>query len=224
MTTTSTDYSAYTTGTSSTSTTSSATASSATTAYNTFLSLLTTQLQHQDPLNPTETDTFTSQLIQLSSVEQQLKINETLTSMSSDLTAITAANGLGYIGKTITASGSTVPLQDGSADWNYTLGSTAYSVKLSVVNSDGTTVYSTTGDTASGSHSFSWDGKTTSGTAAPAGDYTLKVEAYDTAGKAVTTSTEISGVVTGVDNSSGSTVLKIGDIEVALSKVTSLTN
>src|ERR1700735_1652211 len=95
-----------------------------TTAYNTFITLLTAQLQHQDPLNPTNTDTFTQELIQLSGVEQQLDTNQTLSSMNTDLSTITQANGLGYVGKTVTASGATSPIQSGTAQWDYTLNST----------------------------------------------------------------------------------------------------
>src|ERR1700756_3536763 len=98
---------------SSSSSSNSASASSASNAYNTFITLLTSQLQHQDPLNPTNTDTFTQELIQLSGVEQQLTTNSTLSSINTDLTTITQANGLGYVGKTVTASGATAPLQSG---------------------------------------------------------------------------------------------------------------
>ncbi|MEA4839180.1 MAG: flagellar hook capping FlgD N-terminal domain-containing protein [Rhodospirillaceae bacterium] len=223
MTTTSTDYSSY-TASSGTSSTGAAAASSAATAYNTFLKLLTTQLRNQDPLNPTATDTFTTQMIQLSSVEQQLKLNDTLTSMASNLSSITAANGLGYVGKTVTAAGDTVPMQDGSCNWRYTLASTAHEVKLSVVDEKGNTVYSTTGDAQAGTHAFSWDGTTTAGGKAGDGTYTLKISAYNGSGNAVSTSTSIVGKVTGVDNSTGSTVLKIGSVSVDIGKVTNLSS
>ena len=223
---TSNDYTQYVTSSSSSSSSSSSAtdSSSVSTAYATFLKLLTTQLQNQNPLDPTDTTQMTTEMIQLSGVEQQLKANDTLSSISSDLSSITMANGIGYIGKTITAAGDTVPIQDGSCDWNYVVSSTAYAVKLEVVDSDGDTVYSTTGDATSGTHSFSWDGKTTDGSTVSSGDYTLKVSAYDSEGTAVNTATQIIGVVTGVDSSSGTTELKIGDVDVALSDVSSLTN
>jgi flagellar basal-body rod modification protein FlgD len=193
-------------------------------AYNTFLKLLTTQLQHQDPLNPTNTDTFTSEMIQLSGVEQQLQTNQTLSSMASNLNSITAANGLGYIGKKVTASGATVPLQNGSASWNYTLNQTASQVQLAVQDANGNTVWTGSGDPSSGQHNFSWNGKNSAGQAASSGDYTLQVTAVDSSGGAVTTSTNILGTVTGVDTSGDTTELKIGDISVPITSVTTLTN
>jgi flagellar basal-body rod modification protein FlgD len=197
-------------------------ATSVTTAYNTFITLLTTQLQHQDPLNPTNTDTFTQELIQLSGVEQQLQTNSTLSSMSTDLTAISQANGLGYVGKTITASGATAPLQNGEAQWSYSLNSPASSVTLSVQDASGNTVYSASGNPASGQHSFSWNGATNSGTTDSSGDFTLSVTAADASGNAVTTTTSMVGQVTGVDSSSGTTQLLLGDITVPVTNVTQI--
>src|SRR6201996_5577022 len=149
-------FAALTSGTGSSSSNSSS-ATSASNAYNTFITLLTSQLQHQDPLNPTNTDTFTQELIQLSGVEQQLTTNQTLSSMNTDLSTITQANGLGYVGKTVTASGATAPLQNGEAQWDYTLNSSAQVVTLNVKDSSGNTVYQTTGNTNSGEHTFSWN-------------------------------------------------------------------
>ncbi len=201
-----------------------AAAQTASNSYNTFLTLLTTQLQHQDPLDPTNTDQFTSEMIQLSGVEQELQTNQTLASMATDLNTITAANGLGYVGKTVTATGSTVPLQNGSANWTYTLANSAQNVTLTVKDSSGNTVWSGSGDASSGQHSFSWNGTTSSGTTVTSGDYTLNVAATDASGNPVTTTTDIVGTVTGVDTSTGTTNLQIGDVTVPVSDVTNLTN
>ncbi len=217
-------FSALTAGTGANSAASSASssASQVTNAYNTFITLLTAQLQHQDPLNPTNTDTFTQELIQLSGVEQQLTTNQTLSSMNTDLTTITQANGLGYVGKTVTAGGSVAPVQNGQAQWDYTLDSAAQQVTLNVRDSNGVTVYSTTGDANSGQHKFSWNGTSSSGTTVTSGDYTLSVTATDANGNSVSTSTAMIGQVTGVDTSSGSTQLQIGDVTVPIANVTAI--
>jgi flagellar basal-body rod modification protein FlgD len=201
-----------------------AAATSASATYNTFLTLLTTQLQNQDPLNPTNTDTFTSEMIQLSGVEQELAINNTLSTISTNLSSITASSGLGYIGKQVSAGGDTSPMQNGTAQWSYSLGSAAANVKLTVADASGNTVYSTSGDNGPGTHSFSWNGTNSSGGVSTSGDYTLSVTATDATGAPVTTSTDLVGTVTGVDTSSGSTLLQLGDINVPLANVTTLTN
>jgi len=213
-------YSSLVNGTSSSS--SSTSSSQVTSAYNTFITLLTSQLQHQDPLNPTNTDTFTQELIQLSGVEQQLTTNSTLSNINTDISTITQANGLGYVGKTVTASGTTAPLQSGKAQWDYTLNSSAHDVTLTVKDSSGNTVYSTSGNTNSGQHSFSWNGTTTGGSSLTSGDFTLNVSATDAGGNAVSTTTSMTGQVTGVDTSTGSTQLEIGDIKVPIGNVTAI--
>ncbi len=212
------------TSTTTSSSTSSSSDNSVSSTYSIFLKLLTTQLKNQDPTNAMDPTTFTNELISLTGVEQQEKTNTQLTTIANTLSSLTASNGLGYIGKTVEATGSTAPLQSGAADWNYNLASTAASVTLTVSDSSGNTVYSASGDTASGKHSFSWNGTETSGTTVTSGDYTLTVSATDSAGNTVSSTTTALGKVTGVDTSSGTTSLAMGDLSVALSNITSVTN
>ena len=56
--------------------------------FQTFLTLLTTQLQNQNPLDPLDTNQFTQQLVQFAGVEQQLKTNDQLASLVSGLTHV----------------------------------------------------------------------------------------------------------------------------------------
>jgi flagellar basal-body rod modification protein FlgD len=196
--------------------------SQVTNAYNTFITLLTSQLQHQDPLNPTDTDTFTQELIQLSGVEQQLTTNQTLSSIGADVKAIAAASGLGYVGRTVTTDGAASPLQNGQANWDYSLDAAAKQVTLNVKDASGNTVYSTGGDTASGRHSFSWNGTTSGGATLSSGDFTLSVDAVDATGGQVSTTTSMVGQVTGVDTSGGDVQLEVGDIKVPISAISAI--
>lgn len=202
---------------------SSSSTTDATTAYNTFLTLLTTELQNQDPLNPTDTSEFTNQLIGLSSVEQQESMNSTLSSILDSLNSYGLSNGVAYIDKSVTYSGDTAALQGGSANWQYTLSGDAASTKLTVTDSDGNVVWSGTGDTSSGTHSFSWDGTDSDGAAYTSGAYKLTVTSVDSSGATVSSSISAIGTVTGVDTSSGSTELQLGDdLSIALSDVTGI--
>lgn len=196
--------------------------SSAEQSYTTFLTLLTTQLQHQDPLNPTATDTFTSQMIQLSTVEQQLKTNTMLESIMGDLTSLSSSNGLGYVGKTITATGDTNALVDGEAKWRYALAGNAEKTTIQIKDSDGKVVYETTGETTAGIHDFTWDGTKTDGSAAPAGNYTIAVSSYSGSGAAIGVGTQIVGKVTGVDNTGSTSALLIGNILVDMNTVVNI--
>ncbi|MCR9068190.1 MAG: flagellar hook assembly protein FlgD [Rhodobacteraceae bacterium] len=77
-----------------------ASASAALTAdFDTFLRLLTAQMQNQDPLNPTDSTEFTAQLASFSAVEQQIRTNDLLTQMNAGLTRMSAADLGGWLGR-----------------------------------------------------------------------------------------------------------------------------
>ena len=111
--------------------------------FDTFLTLLTTQLQNQDPLEPLDTNQFTQQLVEFASVEQLIDQSaslEDLIALQEETTQIGAA---GYIGNTIEYDGSAAPFVDGKANWAYVLPSDATSVELKVLDSSGTAVFTT---------------------------------------------------------------------------------
>src|ERR1700744_3656694 len=70
--------------------------------FDTFLTLLTTQLQNQDPLSPMDSTQFTQQLVEYSQVEQQINTNTNLTSLISLQQAGAGAASVGYLGKNVT--------------------------------------------------------------------------------------------------------------------------
>jgi flagellar basal-body rod modification protein FlgD len=190
--------------------------------FDTFLQLLTTQLQNQNPLDPLDTNQFTQQLVEFSGVEQQLKTNDLLGSLVTSATANRAASAAGYLGATITADGSTTTLADGKAQWTFSSAKPAAKATLTVVDSSGQTVYTKTSALDAGAGSFAWDGRTDDGSLLTAGQYTLKIDAKDASGQPVTVSTEIAGTVDAVDLSGDDILLKMGNISVSLDKVKTL--
>lgn len=209
---------------SSSSSTSSAT-TSADSTYDMFLQLLVTQLQNQNPLDPMDPTEFTEQLATYSSLEQQIETNDSLSDILSQLQSSSSAlaNGTGYIGRTVDADTDTLNVADDgtvTADWRYTLDSDATSVTLKIVDADGNTVWSGTGETAEGSHTLDWDGKDSDGDTVSAGEYTLEVTATDADGEDITSSISIRGAVTAVDSSDGDTILELGDTQIDIDDVT----
>src|SRR4030088_962846 len=85
--------------------------------FQTFLTLLTTQLQNQNPLSPLDTNQFTQQLVQFAGVEQQLKTNDQLTALVSLQQTAQSTQALGFVGKTAVVDGSTAALTNASATW-----------------------------------------------------------------------------------------------------------
>jgi len=184
-----------------------------------FLTLLTTQLKNQSPLDPLDTNQFTAQLVQFAGVEQQLKMNDTLATLLTLNQASTATDAVGFIGKTITANGSTSPLKNGSAYWSVNMPADGTGV-VTIKNASGSVVQTLSSTFKSGAQTVQWDGTTSTGAKAPEGDYTISVDAKDLAGATVTAKTEIIGVVDGVDMSGTAPMLKIGEISIPINKVT----
>ncbi|CAL1691255.1 Basal-body rod modification protein FlgD [Brevundimonas subvibrioides] len=193
---------------------------SLTSNFETFLSLLTSQLKNQDPLSPLDSNQFTQQLTQMSGVEQQLLTNDLLTS----LLAAQQGGGLGgaanYIGKDATAVWSATKLEGGKANWSYELGASASEVSLSVIDGTGKTVWTGPApDRTSGTHDFVWDGKTSAGGQLPDGGvYSLKVTAKNGT-NAVEAQVLTRGQVSGVELANGVPYLTIGAALVPLSSV-----
>lgn len=188
-----------------------------------FLALLTTQLKVQDPTAPLNTNDFTAQLVQFASVEQQIKSNDTLNALLQTNLISNASNALGFVGKTVSASGATTYLKDETAKWSLDAerGGTA---TIAIKNEDGVTVATKTITVNAGTQDFTWDGKTNGDTIAPEGKYTITVIGKDTNDQSFNISTSISGKVDSVDLTTVPATLMIGSIGIPMHKVKTITN
>jgi flagellar basal-body rod modification protein FlgD len=208
---------------STTSSSSSTTASSLTSSD--FLNLLVSELQNQDPLDPTNSTDFINQLTSYANFDQQQTLNTNLSSLATSFNSLMTLNASNYIGKTVEAKADTATLQNGQVAFGYSLNSAASSVTLTVNDSSGNTVWTGSGTATAGSNSFTWDGKTTDGTQlSNGGQYSLSVSATDASGNSVYGYTTISGTVTGVDSSSGTAQLTIGNTPVSINNVIGVTS
>lgn len=81
--------------------------------FDSFLRLLTTQLQNQNPLEPLDTNQFTQQLVQFSQVEQQINMNQQLTTLIALQKSAQSATAINYVGATATVDGATARLAGG---------------------------------------------------------------------------------------------------------------
>lgn len=202
------------------------TASSATKSltsnYTTFLTLLTTQLKTQSPLSPMDVNSFTQQLVQYSSVEQQIQTNANLKSMMDAMTSSAALQLVNYVGKSVTAYSDTTKMESGKANWTVNSSAAAPGAKVTITDENGGVVYQGSVDLKAGSNAFTWDGKGSDGTdySSSTGAYTISVNGTDTAGKAVTITTEITGKVQSVDTSSSQPYIKVNGHLLPLSALT----
>jgi len=187
--------------------------------FDTFLQLLTTQLQNQDPLSPMDSTQFTQQLVAFSSVEQQINTNNNLKSLIALNLSQQASAAVNYIGHSVVMTSGKGSLANGNVDWTYNLSAPSAGTTLTVTNSAGQVVYSQSGSTTAGNNDFEWDGKDASGNQLPDGQYTLAVNATATDGSAVTSTIASKALVTAVDMSGSTPQLILSSMEIPLSEV-----
>jgi flagellar basal-body rod modification protein FlgD len=188
--------------------------------FDTFLTLLTTQLKNQDPLSPMDSNQFTQQMVQMTGVEQQLMTNDLLKQLVGN-TASGISAAVSLIGKNVSAISSDAALNGGKAQWTYKLDDPADAVRLQVLDSSGKVVHTFNAtDNKAGEHDFSWNGKDLTGQQMKdGGTYTLKVTALSAEGKEMTSTTYVKGMVTGVEQQNGSTYITINGGRVTWDKV-----
>lgn len=189
--------------------------------FDAFLLLLTTQLKNQSPLDPMDTNQFTQQLVQFASVEQQLKSNDTLNALLTSTRGSAVSTAAGFVGMQVTADGSSAQLANGKAEWMINPARAAQA-NVIVMDGNGSVVATSNQWVPAGAQKFTWDGKTTTGSAAPSGEYKIHITARDASGQNVTVKTEIVGQVESVDVSNGDPVLVFGSYRVPLDKVRSV--
>jgi flagellar basal-body rod modification protein FlgD len=176
--------------------------------FQTFLTLLTTQLQNQNPLDPLDTTQFTAQLVQFAQVEQQLKANDQLSALVALQKTAQSTQALGFVGQTISVDGSTAYF-NGAATWNFNAAADSNSL-VTISAPNGETAYTGSYALTAGNASFVWDGKGNDGTQWPPGNYKLSITAKDTTGKDVVVTTEVQGVVDSVDMTADPALLSMG--------------
>lgn len=190
--------------------------------FDSFLSLLTTQLKNQNPLEPLDTNEFTAQLVQFTSVEQSITTNKNLEQLIALSVTNAFTSAVGYIGKTVSAAGNIVQLSNGSATWNYTLSKGAPETTFTVHDANGQPVFTETRSANEGTNAFVWNGLLENGTQAPDGAYSITIQANDADGNNVSVSTETEGVVEAVDLTGTEPVLTVNGQQIALSSVKSI--
>jgi flagellar basal-body rod modification protein FlgD len=201
--------------------------------FDAFLSLLTTQLKNQSPLDPLDANQFTQQLVQFSGVEQQLKTNDLLSAMAKNIGGnggsggFNAANAAALIGTQVSVDGSTSRLTANgvggyTADFPVKTQSNYSDYQVSIRDEQGNEVYNTPwSPSGTGDQTFTWNGRRNNGSDVdPSGKYTITVSgqlANSTSRSKM--STERSGVVTSVDLSGTEPSVQFGGLTMPLSQI-----
>jgi flagellar basal-body rod modification protein FlgD len=186
--------------------------------FQTFLTLLTTQLQNQNPLDPLDTNQFTQQLVQFAQVEQQLRSNDQLATLVSLQKTTQATAALSFVGQTVVVDGATAQLANNQATWSFTSPKPA-TATITIKDSTGQVAYTGSYTLQAGPQNFQWDGKGQDGTQWPAGAYTMSITAKDANGQSVAIPTEAQGVVDSVDLTQNPPVISIGGQNYTIDKI-----
>lgn len=178
-----------------------------------FLTLLVAQLNCQDPLDPMDDKDMTGQLAQFSSLEQLTNINTGIKSMVDAQNQGSMLSAVGFIGKGVKADGYSLSKSgDSVSTVYYSLGESVANMQVNIYAEDGTLVRTDViGAKSSGEFQYTWDGKNTSGTSMADGTYGVAIIAEDSSGSPVLVQSKISGEVSGVVTSSGTTMLQLKD-------------
>jgi len=158
---------------------------------NQFLTLLITQLQSQDPLNPMDNSQMTSQMAQISTVGGLEKLNTTMNSVLQSQVANQAMMATSLVGRQVMLAGNNLSIEDsGGAKGGVVLANAAANMTITVTDSNGKAVAAIPVSPAqAGLNNFTWDGTDGNGNHLPAGDYTFSAKAYDNTGTSVSATT-----------------------------------
>lgn len=186
-----------------------------------FMQLLVTQLRNQSPTDPMDTRDLMTQLVQLTSVERLVGIEDRLTSLQIATTGIASAQVAGFVGQTVEADTSRLRLgETGDAHGAYELGGAASQVTMSIRDDQGRVVRTVElGPGDAGPATYAWDGRSDTGTRLAAGTYRMEISARDSEGNPVEVRMRVRGVVTGVSYERGYPELLLGEHRVLMGDV-----
>lgn len=185
-----------------------------------FLLMLTTQLKHQDPTEPLDTNQFTQQLVMFASVEQQVATNTNMEKMVNLFESQGIDTATSYIGKMVEAKGDGGFLNNGVAPFVYSLPSAAEKVNVVITDASGRAVFSGKGTTNAGKNLVTWDGKNSfTGAQMSEGTYRLQIQATGFDGKTMEATTFTTGYVSAVEMDGGELKLTVGNLLVPVKDV-----
>src|ERR1700731_2845899 len=192
--------------------------------FNTFLTLLTTQLQNQDPLSPLDTNQFPQQLVEFASVEQQVNMNSNLQTLISMQQTSASLQALQLVGANVTINSNTATLSKATgspATWGFSSPSPATGA-VTITSSTGQVAYTGTMSLSAGNQTYTWNGQGNNGVTWPDGNYTLSINATGASGQAVTVSTQVQGTISSVNVSQTPLQVTVGGQNYPISAIQSI--
>jgi len=175
-----------------------------------FLTLLTTQLKNQDPLNPMDNAQMTSQLAQISTVDGIERLNATLQKMLEGTNDAQTMQAAALVGRGVLVPGAALQLVQGAAVGGLELSGSADEVSVAIKDANGLVLRTLNlGALGAGIHGFTWDGNTDNGTPAAEGNYSVSIAAKR-GGEMVTASALALGMVSSITRAAQGMTVNVG--------------
>jgi flagellar basal-body rod modification protein FlgD len=176
-----------------------------------FLTLMLAQLKNQDPTSPVDSNTFLTQLAQLSEVQGITSLNTSFGALSSSLTSNQALQASSLLGHQALVNSSTATIAAGATVTGaVNVPQTTSQVVLNISDSSGALVGQINlGAQPAGLTGFSWNGTEGNGSKAPAGTYTLTAQYAGAANGGAAAATLVNGTIESVSMGAGSTGLTL---------------
>ncbi|HRD33456.1 MAG TPA: flagellar hook assembly protein FlgD [Rhodocyclaceae bacterium] len=179
-----------------------------------FLTLLTTQLRNQDPMNPLENSEVTSQLAQMSTVDGIERLNAMFQKFLDTQESADSLQAAALVGRGVLVPGKSMVLTEAGGVGGFEMASAADKVTLTIKDGNGLEVATIElEDVEAGSHNFMWDGTAIDGQRAANGAYTVSATGL-LDGEEVKISTLEFGVVSSVIRGAKSTDLQVGNLGI----------
>jgi flagellar basal-body rod modification protein FlgD len=191
--------------------------------FQTFLTMLTTQLKNQDPTSPMDSSQFTTELVQFSGVEQQINTNSNLQQLISLTQGNNVLQSSQILGKTVEATADHLPLQQGSGQIHFTAASDG-PVAITLYDTQGRALYACTVAATQGENGWAWQGQTANGGTTPDGSYKIAVAAVAPDGSTSAIPFTVLGKATSVQQQGSAVQVLMGAQAVDMAKVTAVRN
>jgi flagellar basal-body rod modification protein FlgD len=173
-----------------------------------FLTLFTTQLKCQDPLDPVKNEAFVAQLAQFSQLEATTSMSETLKTYVDSMAGERMMSSTNMIGKTVAVADAPAVIEgDKPAQGFVSLPNGAEGVKLEVFTDKGQLIATQImGAQKMGDMPWVWSGANDAGNKVPDGNYSITATAV-VQGKTANPTVSILSTVTGVNQAADKSIM-----------------
>ncbi len=180
-----------------------------------FMRIMITEMKHQDPTKPMDSDRMATQMAQVTSVEQLKNVSNAIEKLSDKNSASDRLAMSAMIGKTVTVDKGRFTHQKGTlSPVNYDLPEDAQKIKVTIMNEKGEPIATRELEPAkAGTNVFNWDGVNESNIQSPSGAYAVRIDAENAKGNKIKIDPISKEVITGVTLEGGETNFLVGDVK-----------